>query len=140
MRHAAGGERPASNALKGIGFIRPGVQPIELGPVLVLASAAVWGYVLILIKSIPQAARHRHDPHLDASAPKQGEHDMKELESDVIVVGAGNAAMCAALAAREKGARVVVLEAAPEAESGGTAASPRERCGSCSTASATSSR
>ena len=44
---------------------------------------------------------------------------MKHLESDVVVVGAGNAAMCAALAARDQGASVVVLEAAPEAESGG---------------------
>ena len=44
---------------------------------------------------------------------------MKDFESDVVVVGAGNAAMCAALAARERGAMVVVLEAAPEAESGG---------------------
>ena len=33
-------------------IIRPGVQPIELGPVLVLASSAVWGYVMILIKSL----------------------------------------------------------------------------------------
>ena len=40
-------------------------------------------------------------------------------ETDVVVVGAGNAAMCAALAAREAGARVVVLESAPEAERGG---------------------
>jgi tricarballylate dehydrogenase len=40
-------------------------------------------------------------------------------EADVIVVGAGNAALCAALAAAEAGARVVVLERAPEAESGG---------------------
>ena len=39
--------------------------------------------------------------------------------SDVVVVGAGNAAMCAALAAREQGAGVVVLERAPEPESGG---------------------
>jgi tricarballylate dehydrogenase len=38
---------------------------------------------------------------------------------DVIVVGAGNAAMCAALAAADAGARVLVLERAPEAESGG---------------------
>ena len=33
-------------------IIRPGVQPIELGTPLVLASAAVWGYVVILIKSL----------------------------------------------------------------------------------------
>ncbi len=38
---------------------------------------------------------------------------------DVVVVGAGNAALCAALAAAEQGARVLVLERAPEAESGG---------------------
>ena len=38
---------------------------------------------------------------------------------DVVVVGAGNAAFCAALAARESGARVLVLERAPEDESGG---------------------
>jgi len=37
----------------------------------------------------------------------------------VVVVGAGNAAMCAALAAHEGGARVLVLERAPEAEAGG---------------------
>jgi len=40
-------------------------------------------------------------------------------EPDVIVVGAGNAAFCAALAAREQGASVLMLEAAPEDESGG---------------------
>ena len=33
-------------------IIRPGTQPIELGPLLVLASAAVWGYVIILVKSL----------------------------------------------------------------------------------------
>jgi len=38
---------------------------------------------------------------------------------DVVVVGGGNAAMCAALSARESGARVLVLEKAPEAWRGG---------------------
>ncbi|HYR33356.1 MAG TPA: FAD-dependent oxidoreductase, partial [Burkholderiales bacterium] len=38
---------------------------------------------------------------------------------DVIVVGAGNAALCAALAAREHAQKILVLERAPEEESGG---------------------
>ncbi len=44
---------------------------------------------------------------------------MSPRDCDVIVVGAGNAAFCAALAAQEKGARVVMLERAPKEESGG---------------------
>lgn len=40
-------------------------------------------------------------------------------EWDIIVVGAGNAAFCAAIAAAETGARVLILERAPAAESGG---------------------
>src|SRR6266498_2419172 len=44
---------------------------------------------------------------------------MAKNEADVIVVGAGNAAFCAALAAQEQGASVLMLEAAPEEESGG---------------------
>jgi tricarballylate dehydrogenase len=44
---------------------------------------------------------------------------MIDQSADVIVVGAGNAAFCAALAAQEQGAKVLMLEAAPEEESGG---------------------
>ena len=38
---------------------------------------------------------------------------------DVLIVGAGNAAMCAALSARESGVSVAILERAPLNESGG---------------------
>src|ERR1700683_3643496 len=44
---------------------------------------------------------------------------MAGQSADVIVVGAGNAAFCAALAGEEHGAKVLMLEAAPEEESGG---------------------
>lgn len=40
-------------------------------------------------------------------------------ETDVLVVGAGNAALCAALSAAETGASVLVLECAPREERGG---------------------
>jgi tricarballylate dehydrogenase len=42
--------------------------------------------------------------------------------SDVLVIGKGNAALCAALAARDAGASVVMLEAASEEEAGGNSA------------------
>ena len=41
--------------------------------------------------------------------------DMLPTSSDVVVIGAGNAALCAGLAAAESGASVLVLERAPEA-------------------------
>ena len=44
---------------------------------------------------------------------------MSDQDWDVVVIGAGNAAGCAALAAREHGASVVMLECAPEDEAGG---------------------
>jgi len=43
----------------------------------------------------------------------------KTIDIDVVVVGAGNAGLVAALAASETGAKVIVLEAAPWAERGG---------------------
>src|SRR6202162_2300249 len=43
-------------------------------------------------------------------------------EHDVIVVGAGNAATCAALSAKENGASVAMVEIAPEEARGGNSA------------------
>ena len=47
---------------------------------------------------------------------------MSDKSADVVVVGAGNAALCAALAAQEGGAKVIVLERAQQAEAGGNSA------------------
>ena len=47
------------------------------------------------------------------------EYDAGRTTYDVVIVGAGNAALCAALAAAETKKRVLVLERAPEDESGG---------------------
>ena len=44
---------------------------------------------------------------------------MLPATADVVIVGAGNAALCAALAAAEHGVSVLVLERAPEGEDGG---------------------
>src|SRR5437773_1106635 len=46
-------------------------------------------------------------------------HAVPMADGDVLVVGGGNAALCAALSARESAQRVLVLERAPEAEAGG---------------------
>ncbi|MER2107022.1 MAG: FAD-dependent tricarballylate dehydrogenase TcuA [Solibacillus sp.] len=44
---------------------------------------------------------------------------MGQEQTDIVVVGAGNAALCAAIAAAEQGARVTVLEISTEEEKGG---------------------
>src|SRR6185437_2181728 len=53
------------------------------------------------------------------TVPKSRSGSGDDFQVDVLVVGAGNAAACAALAARETGASVVMLEAAPQEERGG---------------------
>jgi len=47
---------------------------------------------------------------------------MKSSTYDVVVIGGGNAGLCAALSAREHGASVLVLERAPEEKRGGNSA------------------
>src|SRR3990172_11277612 len=47
---------------------------------------------------------------------------MNNAPYDVIVVGAGNAALCAAMSAQEQGANVLVLERAPQEKRGGNTA------------------
>ena len=44
---------------------------------------------------------------------------MTNLNYDVVIVGAGNAALCSAIAARESGASVLVLEKGPKKKRGG---------------------
>ncbi len=52
-----------------------------------------------------------------------------DSDFDVAVLGGGNAGLCAALSARERGARVVVLETAPKAFRGGNSRHTRNlRC------------
>ena len=49
----------------------------------------------------------------------ENKNSISNINSDVLVIGAGNAAMCAALAACESGAKVTVLEASSKKERGG---------------------
>ena len=53
-----------------------------------------------------------------SSATTASGHDNAE-RTDVLVIGAGMAGLCAAIAARHAGASVIVLEKAPEALRGG---------------------
>ena len=48
-------------------------------------------------------------------------------DADVLVIGGGNAALCAALMAREAGASVWLLEAAPIDRRGGNSSHTRNR-------------
>ena len=50
---------------------------------------------------------------------------IKQNQLDVLVIGGGNAALCAALMAREAGASILVLEAAPKEWRGGNSAHTR---------------
>jgi tricarballylate dehydrogenase len=51
------------------------------------------------------------------------------MKYDVLVIGGGNAALCAALSAREAGARVLILESAPREWRGGNSSHTRNvRC------------
>src|SRR5574343_1102042 len=56
-------------------------------------------------------------------------HARNEMHTDVLVIGGGNAALCAGLMAAEAGSSVTLLEAAPRAWRGGNSAHTRNlRC------------
>ncbi len=58
-----------------------------------------------------------------------GLRDLAREDWDILVVGGGNAALCAALTAAEAGARVLILEAAPKVYRGGNSRHTRNfRC------------
>ena len=51
------------------------------------------------------------------------------FDTDVLIIGGGNAALCAALMAREAGSRVLLLESAPREWRGGNSGHTRNlRC------------
>ena len=57
-----------------------------------------------------------------------------DADFHVVVVGAGNAALCAALSTREQGGDVVVLENAARSAQGGNCPYAAATSGSCTTA------
>ncbi len=71
-------------------------------------------------------------PPVTVKSPRNartGQGAWQKMETDVLVIGGGNAALCAALMAREAGARVLLLEAAPRAWRGGNSGHTRNlRC------------
>ncbi|WP_300273469.1 FAD-dependent tricarballylate dehydrogenase TcuA [Halomonas sp.] len=64
---------------------------------------------------------------LSSTGKRLSEDDL--LNHDVLVIGGGNAALCAALSAREQGASVLLLESAPRKWRGGNSSHTRNlRC------------
>ncbi len=60
---------------------------------------------------------------------RQTDGPMTEIRTDVLVIGGGNAALCAAITARRQGARVLVVEAASKFYRGGNTRHTRNlRC------------
>src|SRR6218665_1460637 len=78
---------------------------------------------------IPQHMFTASDPVPGSGAIRRSTMWLNPKTPDVLVIGGGNAALCAALMAREAGASVLLLESAPRAWRGGNSAHTRNlRC------------
>src|SRR6218665_3076158 len=78
---------------------------------------------------IPQHMFTASDPGPGSGAIRRSTMWLNPKIPDVLVIGGGNAALCATLMAREAGASVLLLESAPRAWRGGNSAHTRNlRC------------
>ncbi len=86
---------------------------------------------LVHLSALPPDRAARTTPGAGArmrgdGAEGQGANVPDRLRCDVLVVGGGNAALCAALAARDRGADVLVAERSPEFFRGGNSRHTRD--------------
>jgi len=131
----AGHVEPALNLADALRRLDGATRITVLGGERGLESALVpaRGYELVTVPSVPMPRRPGRD--LIALGPRV-KPDGRPRDAarprgaiDVLVIGGGNAALCAALTAREAGASVLMLEAAPRDWRGGNSIHTRNlRC------------
>lgn len=87
-----------------------------------LASAAVTGAAAAAAATAAQLTAHASEPTPAAGAGPNAVPESWDLETDVVVMGYGYAAMSGAISAALEGSQVQVFEKAPEEDAGGNSA------------------